>query len=230
MPNRPARIRPRVVDRGRIDAMRAIPSQVFVLVFASLGFGAAAADAAQPFTAKQLMQTLAANKASRADFVEKKYLASLDRPLESSGELVYVAPSRLEKRTIRPKPEVLVIDGDTLTIERNGTKRSISLASFPEVSAFTESIRATLAGDLDALSRDYRVEVDGSPAQWRLTLLPSDPKIAALVSRVTVTGRDQRVEAIEVLQADGNRSVTTIMPTIVPTIAPTIAPKAHAPS
>ena len=172
----------------------------------------ATSHAVEPFTARQLMHTLAENKASRAEFVEKKYLATLDRPLESSGELIYIAPSRLEKRTVKPRPEVLVIDGGTLTIERNGTRRSIALASFPEVSAFTESIRATLAGDLDALLRDYRVEVDGSPAQWRLTLLPSDPRIAALVSRVTVTGRDKRVDAIEVLQADGNRSVTTITP------------------
>ena len=195
----------------------------FVFVFAC---GTTASYAAEPFTAKQLMQTLAANKASRADFVEKKYLAALDRPLESSGELNFVAPSRLEKRTIKPKPEVLIVEGGTLTIERNGTRRSIALASFPEVSAFTESIRATLAGDLDALSRDYRVEVDGSLAQWRLTLLPSDPKIAALVSRVTVTGRDRRIDAIEVLQADGNRSVTTITPTITPTTGPTTGPTA----
>ncbi len=206
--------------------MRAVASSLLALVLVFASLACSAARVGEPFTARQLMQTLAANKASRADFVEKKYLASLDRPLESSGELVYVAPSRLEKRTIKPKPEVLIVDGDTLTIERNGTKRSISLASFPEVSAFTESIRATLAGDLDALTRDYRVEVDGSAAQWRLTLLPSDPKIAALVSRVTVTGHDNRVDAIEVLQADGNRSVTTI----TPTTAPNLAPKADAPS
>ena len=223
----------RQVDPVR-DAVRGMASSLaswmFALAFvsASLASGAAPAHGAEPFTVKQLMRTLAANKASRADFVEKKYLASLDRPLESSGELVYVAPSRLEKRTIKPKPEVLIIDGGTLTIERGGTTRSISLASFPEVSAFTESIRATLAGDLAALSRDYRVEVDGSRAQWRLTLLPSDPQIASLVSRVTVTGRNQRVDAIEVLQADGNRSVTTLTPTLTPTIAPTLAPKANA--
>ncbi len=201
--------------------MRGVAARAFGLAFGVacglvLACGAAAAPAflhpAEPFTAKQLMRTLAENKASRAEFVEKKYLASLDRPLESSGELIYVAPSRLEKRTVKPKPEVLIVDGGTLTIERNGTRRSIALASFPEVAAFTESIRATLAGDLDALLRDYRVDVDGSPAQWRLTLLPSDPKIAALVSRVTVTGREKRVDAIEVLQADGNRSVTTITP------------------
>ncbi len=169
-------------------------------------------DAADAFTATTLMRTLAQNRASRADFVDRKYLASLDRPLESSGELVYVAPSRLERRTVKPKPETLIVDGDTLTIERNGTSRSISLASYPEVAAFTDSIRSTLAGDLDALTRDYRVVVDGQPKRWRLSLLPSNPRLATLISRVTIDGHDALVDTIEVLQADGSRSVTTIVP------------------
>jgi outer membrane lipoprotein-sorting protein len=179
-----------------------------LLAFAATG-PAVCADA---ITAEQLMKLFAQIKTSRADFVDRKYLSSLDRPLESSGELLYTAPSRLERRTIRPKPETLVVDGDTLSIERNGTKRSISLSSYPEVAAFTDSIRETLSGDLVALSRDYRVAIDGTTAQWRLTLLPSDAKIAALISRVTIGGREGRMETFEVLQADGNRSVMTIVP------------------
>ena len=182
------------------------------LLLLAAGLASTVSIAADAFTAATLMQTLAANKASRADFVEKKYLASLNQPIESSGELVYVAPSRLERRTVKPKAEALIVDGDTLTIERNGTRRSISLSSYPEVAAFTESIRATLAGDLATLNRSYRVVLDGQSRQWRLTLLPSDPKIAALVSRVTIDGRDAIVTSIEVLQADGSRSVTTIVP------------------
>lgn len=185
---------------------------VALAMAAAHGIACAAPAVAEPFVPATLMRALAQTKASRADFVEKRFLASLDRPIESSGELVYTAPSRLERRTVRPKPEVLIVDGDTLTIERNGTRRSISLASYPEVAAFTDSIRATLAGDLDALSRAYRVVLDGQPKQWRLTLLPSDPKIATLISRVTVTGHDALVDAIEVLQSDGSRSTTTIAP------------------
>jgi outer membrane lipoprotein-sorting protein len=183
-----------------------------LILVASICSIASAARAAEAFTPNALMQTLAKHKASRTEFVEKKYLSTLDRPLESSGELTYTAPARLERRTIKPKPETLIVDGDTLTIERNGTRRSISLASYPEVAAFTDSIRATLAGDLDALTRSYRVVLDGTSSQWRLTLLPSDARIAAVVSRVTVNGHDDRIESFEVLQADGNRSVTTIAP------------------
>ena len=181
-----------------------------MIVVASIPASRAADAMVAPVTAQQLMQLLARTKTRRVDFVDRKYLTSLDQPLESSGQLIYTAPARLERRTIKPKPETLVIDGDALTIERNGTRRTISLSSYPEVAAFTDSIRATLAGDLAALQRDYRVIAQGTLAQWTLTLLPSDPTIANVVSRVTVSGRDDRIESFEVLQADGNRSVTTL--------------------
>ncbi len=43
-------------------------------------------------------------------FVEQHFLALLKRPVESSGELIYDAPDRLEKRTIEPRPETLVLE------------------------------------------------------------------------------------------------------------------------
>lgn len=186
--------------------------QILLLVLAL----SACSAAAQSITLDDLMQAFAQVKSSRATFVEKRYLTSLNQPIETSGELIYQAPSHLERRTAKPKPEVLIVDGDTLTVERGGTRRSISLTSYPEVSAFTDSIRSTLAGDLPALKRAYRVEFDGVSTPWRLTLLPSDPKMATLVSRVTLTGRASRIEGIEILQADGNRSVATITPQDAP--------------
>ena len=174
--------------------------------------GPARAADAQSLDAAQLMQMLAQAPPPRARFVEKKYLSVLKAPLESSGELLFLPPARLEKRTISPKPETLVLDGDTLTIERNQKKRSISLRSYPEVDALVGSIRSALAGDRERLARSYRIEVDGTRDRWRLVLLPSDPAIAALVSRLLLTGGGNRIESIETLQANGDRSVMTIRP------------------
>ena len=44
----------------------------------------------------QLMHGLAQIRSGHAGFVEKKFIAMLDRPVESSGELFYSAPDRLE--------------------------------------------------------------------------------------------------------------------------------------
>ena len=65
----------------------------------------------------QLMRGLAQTRASHARFVETKTIAMLDEPVESSGELFYSAPDRLEKRTLRPRRESMLVDGSALLIE-----------------------------------------------------------------------------------------------------------------
>ena len=110
------------------------------------------------------MQTLAAVKSSKARFVERKHMAILNAPLESSGTLVYVAPTRLEKHTLAPRAESLVLDGEDITITSTepGQRRMLNLRDYPLIRAFVESIRSTLAGDLPTLTRFYEVELAGS--------------------------------------------------------------------
>ena len=43
-------------------------------------------------------------------------------------------------------------------------------------------------------------------------MLPSEPKIAALLQRITVSGSRDQVRSIEYLQADGDRSLLAIEP------------------
>ena len=86
----------------------------------------------------QLMRSLAQTRSDRASFVEKKFIAILDKPVESSGELLYTAPDRLEKRTFKPKPESMTVDGGTLTIERGRQKHRLQLQDYPELAAFID--------------------------------------------------------------------------------------------
>lgn len=162
------------------------------------------------WTIDTLMQSLARQKSSKALFVERKTIALLDKPLESSGELSYQAPNRLEKRTLKPKPEWMLLDREVLTIERGKQKMSVPLADYPEARAFVDSIRGTLAGDRKALERYYALSLYGTSERWKLTLLPSDQKIAELLVRITFVGHGHRIDSIEYLQADGDRSVMTI--------------------
>ncbi|MFU8765517.1 MAG: Asp-tRNA(Asn)/Glu-tRNA(Gln) amidotransferase GatCAB subunit B, partial [Haliea sp.] len=50
----------------------------------------------------------------------------------------------LEKRTLKPRLETMVLDGDTLTLERGRRKHVLQLKDYPEVAGMIESIRATL--------------------------------------------------------------------------------------
>src|SRR3546814_404013 len=62
----------------------------------------------------QLMQLLSQTRSAQATFVETKSIAMLDAPVESSGELFYRAPDYFEKRTLKPKPESMVLDGNKI--------------------------------------------------------------------------------------------------------------------
>jgi outer membrane lipoprotein-sorting protein len=160
----------------------------------------------------QLMQGLAQNKSGRASFVEKKYIAVLEQPVESSGELLYTAPDRLEKRTLKPRPESMVIDTGSLTVERGKRRMVLRLQDYPELTAFTESIRGTLAGDITALRRVYNLDLEGTAERWTLTLRPVETRMLAVVQRIRIGGSNAEVKTIEIEQADKDRSVMTITP------------------
>jgi len=171
----------------------------------------AAPDAAA-WGLEQLMQDLARVKTAQATFVERKHLAILTAPLESSGTLTYTAPDRLEKRTLAPRNESLLLERDELTLESGEPKRrrTIRLEDYPVVAVFVESIRSTLAGDLALLRRLYDIALDGDERKWRLVLRPLDPKMQELVSEIRIGGNRDWVASVEFLQPGGDRSVMTV--------------------
>jgi hypothetical protein len=195
-----------------LSRMRA--AVIVILLAALAALPARAAD--PPLALEPLMAALAQNGPGTVRFAETKTSALLKAPIESSGTLTYAAPSRLEKRTLAPRDERFAVDGETVVVEmsaRNaGEKRRLELrlGDYPAIRAFVESIRGTLAGDLAALRRHYRVELEGTWSDWRLHLLPSDPQMAELVLKVVIGGAGGEVRRIEILEASGDRSVMTI--------------------
>jgi len=158
----------------------------------------------------EVMRLLATRRHGRVEFVEQHFLAVLRRPVESSGELLYDAPDHLEKRTLLPHPENLVLDGGALTVERGERRRVVDLHRYPQIQPFVESIRATLAGDRGALERVYRLEFAGSLARWSLTLEPLDRELARVVQQVRIDGSRDQLLRVEIRQPDGDRSLMTL--------------------
>lgn len=182
--------------------------RAFVLVCAALVL--AGPTAAAGFDVVQLMDSLARHPGGPAKFTETRHLALLDKPLVSSGEMHFTPPDRLEKRTLTPKPEYMLLDRDRITLERDQRRMTIRLGSRPEVLAFVDSVRGLLSGNRVSMERSYLMQLQGEANRWVLTLHPKDAEIAALIQRITVSGTDNQIRTIEYLQADGDRSVLAI--------------------
>jgi len=176
----------------------------------------ATATAADGGDLDAVMGLLARRRHGRVEFIEQHFLSMLDHPLESSGDMSYDAPDRLEKRTLKPRAETLLLDGGVLTVERGHGKRVVDMHAYPQIQPLVESIRATLAGDRGALERVFHVEFTGSVQHWNLSLVPLDATVAQDIAQVDIVGAQDELRRVEIRQPDGDRSLMTLRPSAAP--------------
>jgi hypothetical protein len=182
-----------------------------------LAFGAAAALLALPAAAETprdlpaLMAAFARVPAARATYVERKQIALLDVPLRYEGRLTYRAPDYLKKEVVVPRAESYEISNGRLAIESDGQRRELALNEHPPLLAFIESLRATLAGDLASLTRNYEVAYEPGTRGWNLRLTPR-AQLRSYITGITVHGSDAAIETVEIREASGDTSRMTIKP------------------
>ncbi|MGH8198959.1 MAG: outer membrane lipoprotein carrier protein LolA [Steroidobacteraceae bacterium] len=188
--------------------------RMFTAIVLAMSACCAAAQPAPPpgFTLDRLMSLLAQRQHGEVTFAQTDYLALLDRPVKSSGVLLYQAPDHLEKRTLQPKQESLVLDGDQLTVRRGHRTYHMQVSAYPQVAPYVDAMRDTLAGNEAALQKVFRVTLSGTPQEWKLELVPLDPDVARKVRQVAISGAGDVIRSVEILQADGDRSVMTLAP------------------
>jgi hypothetical protein len=187
-----------------------------LLLFAACGFTAVAAATDGDTNLDAVMSLLAKRQHGHVEFVEQQFLAILNHPLESSGEMRYDAPDHLEKHTTAPRQETLSLSGEELTVDRGKSHHVVDLHAYPQAQPFIESVRATLAGDRSALEQLFTLDFNGSLARWTLTLVPKDAKVKRSVAQVRIDGAQDQLLKVEIRQSDGDRSLMTLRPAPTP--------------
>ncbi|WP_256354024.1 MULTISPECIES: outer membrane lipoprotein carrier protein LolA [unclassified Variovorax] len=171
-----------------------------------------AAAPAWAFDLTELMGLLARKKQGEGTFTEQRYVHGLEGPLSASGTLSFVAPDQMTRRTLTPRPESMVVDGNNLTLTRGNRTRSMALDSMPELLGMVEAMRGTLSGNGAVLQRYFRSTLKGSSAEWTLDLVPIDERLSAQVEAMRLSGKGGEVLGVEMEFRGGDRSVMTIVP------------------
>jgi hypothetical protein len=154
-----------------------------------------------------LMHDLAQVHAASARFTERKTIQALSAPLLVSGTLRYVAPDYVRKTTLQPVPEDFVLDHGQIMMTGPDQKQQVfAEAGNPMIGGLVEGVRATLAGDLPALTRYYTVQFSGDPAQWQILLRPKDKNAAHFLTWMIIQGADQKITAIDTQNANGDHA------------------------
>lgn len=160
----------------------------------------------------RVMALLSQRRHGEAQFHERKYLATLKRPLESSGVLLYQAPDHLEQQITSPQPMSVILDHGMLTIEKGKHRRVLRLTDYPQLAPLIDSIRATLAGDRAALEQAFQLGFTGTVDHWQLQLEPRTTSLGINLKRIDIRGERDAVHEVQLLQTDGGRSIMSITP------------------
>lgn len=160
----------------------------------------------------ELMALLAQVRSGEARFTEQRQVKGLDAPLLARGTLSFAAPDRFTRHTLEPRPESMVVEGNIVTLQRNGRSRSMVLDASPEMEAIVEAVRGTLTGNGQALMQHFKVAVSGSAEHWAMELVPIEPRLLGLMSSVRITGRRTQMHTMDMRMANGDRSLMTIEP------------------
>ena len=185
------------------------PFSILLALFILVQPGAVRAES---WDLPQLMAGLAQVQSHEVRFTEKKTIALLKAPVESSGILSYRRPDHIEKHILLPKDESLIVDGDEVSWKdgASGKKHSLRLQNNAMLAALVESVRATLAGDLPALRRYFAVKLDGTRARWTLTLTPAEDTMRRSLKLMRIEGSGTQVSVIDILEVGGDRSVMVL--------------------
>lgn len=169
-------------------------------------------SAAQALEVSELMGLMAQHPSAEARFVEQRFVQGLAKPLRAAGTLSFKAPDQFSRQTLEPRPESISVQGNTVTLTRNGRSRQMNLDGVPEMAVLVEAIRGTLSGNAASLQKYFRLNLSDQRAQWSLQLDPLDVRLASQVSWITLGGRLGEVRSVEVQLADGDRSLMQIEP------------------
>lgn len=157
---------------------------------------------------QELIRALARPAPASVAFKEVRFSALLDEPLIVAGELRYSGAASLDRIVLQPYRESTTIRGESVRVEREGERpRTFALKRAPELRGLLTAFSALLAGDPQAVERNFEIAAEGDTNAWRLALTPLDARARKRLSELTMSGSGSEPSCFEMGGTEGARSI-----------------------
>lgn len=147
-------------------------------------------------------------------FEEEKRIALLSSPVRSEGTIDFArgtgASPRMARRTLRPSPQIVLIDGAELRMSDGRTSSRIDLASQPVVRSFVDSFLQLLVGNRAALERTYTLSLEAGEGEggWALLLRPRAAPLSSFLREIRFEGRGEALTRMVMTEVSGDVTTT----------------------
>lgn len=147
----------------------------------------------------------------RADFVQEKHLAILDKPIVLKGTLFMEKPNLFAWHVEHPLRYSMVVEGGVIRQWDEDTEQvqKISLGKNPAFKMMIQQMRDWFSGTYRPMLAEYRVSLlENDPIT--LEFIPLDNALARqVIERVTITfaGDERYIQQIQIVERGGDRTL-----------------------
>lgn len=168
--------------------MRRVPD-LLVLCILSAAPGIAGGGATAP-TLQTVLSRLSEPAVVRGHYVQIRHLQLLDKPLESHGFFILSRQGLYWEQQSVPS-SVLIADGRRL-YERIGDAppEIVDETSNPMALPFSRIFLGIFSGDVKRLEENFAIDFKATGSGWRIGLTPKSESLSAVISDITLLGRD----------------------------------------
>ena len=167
----------------------------------------------QPVSASELLHTtlakpaaeLAAAQVLTGRFVQRRYLAGLDRPLVSQGDFLLARGQGVLWRTVSPFASEFVLSASGMTLRDGASATHVSSSERPALRTALEVFFALFALDVARLAESFELFGRNEGDHWQVGLRPRDSGLARVFDQAVISGA-HAVERIELSSAAGDRT------------------------
>jgi outer membrane lipoprotein-sorting protein len=194
---------PTLSPKGRgswFAACRSIAQCFIALIF----FISIQARADSPDLLHNVLNQLSQHTAIRAAFSQQRQNPALAQPQTSNGQLLFVTGHGMLWQVEQPYQETLALTGSrTARIDADGHAQAVR--NERGVSQVSQMLQSMLAGQLDAVLRQFNVSADGTSTQWTLHFTPKQARVAQVLQGIELEG-GVFLQSIRITMQDGTQT------------------------
>ena len=132
-----------------------------------------------------------------ARFEEEKKVLILQRPLRSTGQLIFLPQKGLYRQLVTPFQQELLIT--TTAIQQRdyqGRVETMALDKLPFAKALVEGLLTVFSGSWESIHSQFQVYFFSGDPQWKLGLIPKHPMMAKVISCVIIEGENHQMHSL----------------------------------
>jgi Outer membrane lipoprotein carrier protein LolA-like len=140
-----------------------------------------------------------------ANFAEEKKVLILQRPLRSTGQVIFLPQKGLYRQLVTPfQQELLITTTAVHQRDYQGRVETMALDKLPFAKALVEGFLTVFSGSWESIYSHFQVYFFSADPQWKLGLIPKHTMMSQIISCIILEGETHQVLSLWVHESNGD--------------------------